>query len=173
MKKSCLSILCTAYCNTIMPQIDNNVDNICNSYNESSNNMYENFFKKRLITVPVSHIYHTIIISTSTILIMLSWVVLTHWRIINCLSMNSNKKKGQNARLDLFSLLLSHSCTHFDFSRVCSHVHLLVEKYIHMIYKKKYNDDKHRHEVQASSSAFFTTPPTPRPPDSSYVSISV
>lgn len=38
-----------------MPQIDNNVDNICNSYNESSNNMYEKFFKKRLITVPVSH----------------------------------------------------------------------------------------------------------------------
>lgn len=47
------------------------------SYNESSNNMYENLFKKRLITVPVSHVYHTIIISTSTILTRLSWVVLT------------------------------------------------------------------------------------------------
>lgn len=44
---------------------------------------------------------------------------------------------------------------------VCSHVSLLVEKYIHMIYKKKYNNDKHRHEVQASSSAFSLTPPTP------------
>lgn len=37
-----------------MPQIDNNVDNICNGYIESSN-MYEKFLKKRLITVPVSH----------------------------------------------------------------------------------------------------------------------
>lgn len=31
MKKSFLCILCTAYCNIIMPQIDNNVDNICNT----------------------------------------------------------------------------------------------------------------------------------------------
>lgn len=29
MKKCSLSILCTAYCNTIMPQIEYNVDNIC------------------------------------------------------------------------------------------------------------------------------------------------
>lgn len=31
MNKSLLSIICTAYCNTIMPRIDNNVDNICNT----------------------------------------------------------------------------------------------------------------------------------------------
>lgn len=42
-----------------------------------------------------------------------------------------------------------------------------------MIYKKKTNDDKHRREVQASSSAFFMTPPNPPAPSLSPVSISL
>lgn len=57
MKTSFLSILCTAYCNTIMPQSEYTVDNICTTViMKSSNNMHEWFFKKtkRLRTVPVS-----------------------------------------------------------------------------------------------------------------------
>lgn len=55
--------------------------------------MYEKFFKKRLITVPVSHFYHTIIISPTAALTMTSWAVFTPWRKVNCLSLNTKKKK--------------------------------------------------------------------------------
>lgn len=77
--------------------------------------MYEKFFKKRLITVPVSHFYHTIIISPTAALTMTSWAAFTHWRIVNFLWIVT-KKTGENAPIGLFSLFPSHSCTHFAFS---------------------------------------------------------
>lgn len=56
MKKYFLSILCTAYCNTIMPQIDNNVGNICKTVIMKVVIIcMKSCLKKRLITVPVSH----------------------------------------------------------------------------------------------------------------------
>lgn len=94
MKKYFLSILCTAYCNTIMPQIENNVGNICNTgIMKVVIVCMKSSLKKRLITVPVSRFYHTIIISPTTALTMTSRVF-AHWRVVNHLSLNSNKKKG-------------------------------------------------------------------------------
>lgn len=78
--------------------------------------MYEKFFKKRLITVPVSHFYHTVISPTSA-LTMSSWAVLTQRRKANCLNRNSYKKMGKKITLEgFFSLFPSHSCNHFAFS---------------------------------------------------------
>lgn len=65
--------------------------------------MYEKFFKKRLITVPVSHFYHTVI-SPTIALTMSSWAVLTQWRKANCLNRNSYKKWGKKSLLKDFSL---------------------------------------------------------------------
>lgn len=137
--------------------------------------MYEKFFKKRLITVPVSHFYHTVISPTSA-LTMSSWAVLTQWRKANCLNRNSYKKMGKKITLEgFFSLFPSHSCNHFAFS-LSLFTRSSIGRKIHtydILKKKKYNDDKHRHEVQASSSAFFLTPPTPQTPLFTHVSISL
>lgn len=100
-----------------MPQIDNYVDNICNSYNESSNNMYEKFFKKRLITVPVSHFHQTIIITPTTEYDE-SGCLYYYWRRINCLSWNmkTNKKMGQKRFVRTFLSVPFTFMHHFAFS---------------------------------------------------------
>lgn len=85
MRKSFQSILCTAYCDTIMPQIDYNVDNICNTVILKVVICMKSSFEKRLITVPVSHFHHAIMISPTSTLTMLSWAVVSHRRIVNCL----------------------------------------------------------------------------------------
>lgn len=82
------------------------------------------------------------------------------------LSLISNKrktnKKGTRTLLGVFSRLLTFTHSLCFLSR--SHVPLLVEKYIHMIYKKKGTMMTNiGGEVQASSSAFFMPPP-PLPP---------
>lgn len=150
MKKSFLCILCTAYCNIIMPQIDNNVDNICNTVimevviicMKSSLKK-----KKRLITVPVSHFHHTIIIFPTTILTITNWAALSHSRTVNSwiATKKKKKKRDQDVLLGLFSLF--HHIHALTLLSVWSHISLLVEKYIHMIYKKKVKDEKHRREV--------------------------
>lgn len=164
MKKSFLSILCTAYCNTIMPQIGNNVDNICNTVIMKVVIIcMKSSFKKRLITVPVSRFYHTIIISPSTILTMTGWVAFTHCRIVNCFFLRIVTKNG--TRRSVWTFLCSHHIHALTLlSLFCSHVFSVGRK-IHTWYikKKKTNDDKHRREVQASSSAFCMTPPTLQP----------
>lgn len=140
MKKSFLCILCTAYCNIIMPQIDNNVDNICNTVimevviicMKSSLKK-----KKRLITVPVSHFHHTIIIFPTTILTITNWAALSHSRTVNSwiATKKKKKKRDQDVLLGLFSLF--HHIHALTLLSVWSHISLLVEKYIHMIYKKR------------------------------------
>lgn len=149
MKKSFLCILCTAYCNIIMPQIDNNVDNICNTViMEVVIICMKSSLKKKKINnstcQPFSSHNH--------------YFPNNHPdnNKLGCLKsfedskqLNSNKKKGkkrdQDVLLGLFSLF--HHIHALTLLSVWSHISLLVEKYIHMIYKKKVKDEKHRREV--------------------------
>lgn len=99
-----------------MPQIDNNVDYICNTIIMKVGICMKSSLKKRLITVPVSHFDHTIISPTNC----------PDIDQIGCFYL---------IIVPLFPLTFMH---HSLLSLlVCSHVPLLVEKYIHMIHYKK------------------------------------
>lgn len=149
MKKSFLCILCTAYCNIIMPQIDNNVDNICNTVimevviicmksslkKKEINNSTCQPFSSHNHYFPNNHPDNNKLGCLSHSRTVNSWIA----------TKKKGKKRDQNVLLGLFSLF--HHIHALTLLSVWSHISLLVEKYIHMIYKKKVKDEKHRREV--------------------------
>lgn len=131
----------------IMPQVNNNVDNNCNTV--IMKYVWKKALKKQtLITVPVnSFITQSFSQQLPDRRLGYLYAVEDHWL---------SEWTRNNTPLGLFSSLFPLTFKHsLHFLRVCSHEPLLVEKYIH-IFKKStmYNDHKRRHEVQTSSSAF-------------------
>lgn len=109
MKKFLLSILCTAYCNTIMPQSEYIVDNICTTViiKVLLLNMYEKYLKKKVYNSTCQPCLSHNQYFPSAPLITAGWALVAHRRF-NC-SFQSKKNKTKTGLKHFLSITFMHS----------------------------------------------------------------